>query len=676
VLQRMAGKGSGKGSGKPGGRGKPPPRGPPGPDDGKSPGGDRPSGDGALGALAALQSALTVTVSSVKGISFPPDCKVGVRVWACSPLDHRARSDLLVLLGVDNGGRSLVEAAAGARSSSLSRTELLASLAGSSDPGVRFGNAVCLALDGSRFNSRVLARLALANARDGAWSWPATTCSPSAASEVLLLELYRPAAPSSSGGGSSLWLVVLPEWFAGKDLGSQILARAESDSHADVTARTLHDQIGPIGWGGGGGDLPLCSVGAHPGGLTASPDGFCRVQLAFGKVMHEGSSIIRRDSLGKALFRSRAGGIPHVAAASIDDASLTPETLTITVLPHSHTRYCDRTLRVCTAEGRCREGNSLTVDTSSIPEIHSIRERATEPSPREALSRERVSVTWFRSVSALRAVKSFAATGVPSSDSSDDDGEEAPLAVPSSERREVTVGGVKFVEIPPMNVPPSVPPAFEAGTSVPVEWNDALMDLGMPLDMPHLPPTVILTTAHTLHKGGSAAHDMNPTFSNAGAAASVLMDAVASSRDPFRLLLTKDLVGASILCIVKHHHSAEHEWMSRPIGPVEAAPPRAREVWISGEARVGAHLHAGLWYFGGEAGNCSFYWTRVTPDGDRLEIEGRHAEDDSADLTRVRRVLVGLEDVDSKFKLTVEPSRSDGMVAERTSARPSKTVTE
>lgn len=414
---------------------------------------------------------------------------------------------------------------------------------------------------------------------------------------------------------------------------------------------------------------------------TASTPGmsgklFIASQQADGPPTAGGAALLRRDSLRQSLQRSSQGrgsdAKGGIAAAShlSSEQEVLPEhgraptaldgSLHATVMAHSHTRYCDRTLRVCTAEGRLREGNGIVLDASRVPALaapramHSVAE----------LAAAGWTVSWFASVV--------------------DDSAEA-------EGEEIEAEGERFVPIEqphPPTAPLSPPTAVSAVSAAPVppDWLSFLSACGVPLDMPCLTPAAILAARAALDAGGSAAADVMPTFSSAGACAGGLGLFIECARDPWRLALSTELVGRSLLCRVSRGAEA---WVSPAWGPVEPAPPRCREVWVEGEAVVGGVLTANAWYWGGRPGSCLFHWVRVSAEGERTTYEPRSADlstlpdtastaaagaDGSGTPADGRVMPVTAADVGCKFKVTAEPARIDGMVAERTSSRPSKAV--
>ncbi|KAA0172505.1 hypothetical protein FNF27_05980 [Cafeteria roenbergensis] len=342
-----------------------------------------------------------------------------------------------------------------------------------------------------------------------------------------------------------------------------------------------------------------------------------------------------------------------------------PNQVRITVSPHHHSRYCDRTLRVCTAEGRFREGNCVTATAAAAGPLAD-RLRA-------AASSDAVAVEWFVSA------EPGSTGGAPATD------------VDSGGA--VDVGGSAFVRVKRTPTPRgwkdlALPEGSEA--DLPDDWAAVFRFAGVPTDMKPLPAATILRACMALRRGGAGAADVQPTFSSAGACGQWLADVVTALSDPASLPLVPSLTGRRVVVRVTRR-SDGHQWWSSPSDTVEAAPPRCRELWIDGAAAPGGVLRARTWYWGGSPGPCAFHWVRVSEDGDRVDMEPRTARpgaelDEAAAALQAsegagqpadgRLLVVRADDIGCKFKITAEPTRADGMVAERTSGRPTARVTD
>jgi len=61
--------------------------------------------------------------------------------------------------------------------------------------------------------------------------------------------------------------------------------------------------------------------------------------------------------------------------------------------------------------------------------------------------------------------------------------------------------------------------------------------------------------------------------------------------------------------------------VSLPAGPIDAAPPKAREIWIEGPQTVGSLLLGRALYFGGYEGPSVVSWISITEEGDTVELK-------------------------------------------------------
>jgi hypothetical protein len=133
-----------------------------------------------------------------------------------------------------------------------------------------------------------------------------------------------------------------------------------------------------------------------------------------------------------------------------------------------------------------------------------------------------------------------------------------------------------------------------------------------------------------------------------------------------------------------------------PIGPVESAPPKAREVWIEGPVAVGSLLKGRVWYYGGRPGCHKVAWVAIDDSGETKEVRPPvaltpdQAESMSANVAqgtspadvvdstegdstpyclRVDQSLVGC-----LLKFRVVPIRSDGEEGHQETSRPTAEV--
>lgn len=129
--------------------------------------------------------------------------------------------------------------------------------------------------------------------------------------------------------------------------------------------------------------------------------------------------------------------------------------------------------------------------------------------------------------------------------------------------------------------------------------------------------------------------------------------------------------------------------VSPPVGTVEAAPPKARELWIEGPPTVGSLLVGRMYYYGGFEGRCEISWTAINDDGETVELKpptpaaplpssssggaeagaGASIGDDHPRALRLTSAHAGC-----LIKFRVTPVRSDGDRGHTESSRPTPEV--
>lgn len=125
--------------------------------------------------------------------------------------------------------------------------------------------------------------------------------------------------------------------------------------------------------------------------------------------------------------------------------------------------------------------------------------------------------------------------------------------------------------------------------------------------------------------------------------------------------------------------------VSLPAGPIDAAPPKARETWIEGPQTVGSLLLGRCYYFGGYEGRSVVSWIKITEDGDTVEIKPpapcpplpAEADAGGAEVLgeahpRVLRLTDAERGCLIKFKM--QPVRSDGDEGHGEASRPTAEI--
>ena len=378
-------------------------------------------------------------------------------------------------------------------------------------------------------------------------------------------------------------------------------------------------------------------------------------------------------------------------SSTATDATMTGAS--IVVLPHLHTVYCDRRKVVCTAPGAVREGNRFSV---LFPH------GGVEPPPRGAAlvrAAEGVSVTWLRSKGPHPRFRelhsSLAQHGHPAGlplrsdgggavENDHDDGPVHSISTPD--------GTVEFVPIrrrrasemfspPPAHLKVPAPDADPAAAYV-VEATA----LASRMDNAS-------NRAMTASSSALPIPDDSPLFTSSAALRLLRNEASVAASDPFQHHAGLGDVGLYFAARVTL--AGGSTVITRPVGPIEPAPPRIRELWIEGRAAVGEDLRARCIYFGGQAGPCLWSWIRIDAEGNRTESEARPArpqDDETAAAAAAAaataaastekgkgkgdpRVLrITKADIGCCFKVSVQPVRWDGVVGELQTSKPTADV--
>ena len=296
--------------------------------------------------------------------------------------------------------------------------------------------------------------------------------------------------------------------------------------------------------------------------------------------------------------------------------------LQLVVLPHVHSYFCDRRREVCTAVGAVREENRI---------------RAVHP----GCSRNLLKVRWYRSNIGF----------VPTH------GTEIDSSCLESDFKE-----------------------FSAAISFRLPATPCVAAL------PAKPHAADLAHFETAAETGHSTHLFEAALANTTGAWKLLQAEIeVTERLSDEYMLQTDDIGRYVL-VAASCSSCGMQAMSRVLGPVEAAPPHIRELWITANRMntsatdTIATLRATAVYFGGIPGDCTFTWMRVTADGERQEVKkgvsknvmcstGMKTDMDDDATTYVARK--GEEGC--CFKVTVEPVRHDGVAGAESTSKPTET---
>ena len=352
----------------------------------------------------------------------------------------------------------------------------------------------------------------------------------------------------------------------------------------------------------------------------------------------------------------------RVVAAAAADAS-TPR-LRLAVAGHEHNKYCDRRVRVCTAMARVREGNTLYAVVAG--------------GGSEALAGAKVA--WYRSglvdaqllgavgVAASGAAAHETGAALPSPDPAAPDGWDAPATAP------LHAGGVAADAHVSRLWPALATATYSAYTP------------RSPADLPPCPPDYVPsagvpdTRRHMalLAVGRAVAPTTAPTAADAAGGVPGAIPAAASVSGALRCPLFREDIGRLVtalllapdapvppaiafavtpaaadappftpptVAVVTPGTAAAPAgllaWAS-PAGPVEAAPPKAREIWIEGAPVVGCLLVGNVYYYGGYAGMAEVAWVAINDDGETIDLKGPARVDICAPLPELDTELGAL----------------------------------
>lgn len=439
--------------------------------------------------------------------------------------------------------------------------------------------------------------------------------------------------------------------------------------------------------------LPLA---APPG--QAAPTGHLCIG---GFITRAPASALKRSSLANTVERS-ASSIPGGAAAPAGAPPGSP-LARIVVLPHWHTKWCDRKRQVCIAAGAVRELNRVGVLVSGVP-------AGVAPSD--------VQVRWMRSAGSGTLTDTAAAAAAAAGGSAppvalhhEDTGLDftpcagvPPPGMASSEHWPLgqprpPLDALAVFDIPP--APPllqpvvrvakaqelaaetaavrSRPGAPRANASMTIQWPAAAMTAHAGLQ----------GAADTLHGATRKGYGVPPPeavlHDSASAVGFLQAELTEACADPSVYFLRKEDVGCFLIAEVTWP-GCDGAVQSQVVGPVDPAPPAAREVWIEGAPEVGQVLTAQAYYAGGVPGACTVEWIVVSEEGDRtthdaFEVDFNVAASETADCPSAsgphgRLFRVGEEHVGSIFKVSVNPVRIDGVEGAPATSKPSKEVSQ
>lgn len=308
----------------------------------------------------------------------------------------------------------------------------------------------------------------------------------------------------------------------------------------------------------------------------------------------------------------------------------------LAMIPHVHTKYCDRKFSVCTAEKSYREGESLKVCLAEPSNV--------------------TDVAWYKSdpgVSLGEAAKEGdlgGSHGASEAKAGEADGLLGAAALPASPAGAPPGDG----EFPPEEL---------------VDKDSGVVFRRVPdkkTACPSAPPPPVDASPEVLSSSAAVQKFVRQQQAHARA-------------NPLVYLMQADDDGRYFKALVRIE-GQDSPIATAPVGPCEAGPPKVREIVVTGEMKVGSPLRAAATYFGGRQGATEFWWMRITPEGTRVEITEPRApaEPDSdvtdADLGDPRVYVPVADDVNCSLKAMCIAVRGDGTRGQKESSKPTPKI--
>lgn len=308
-------------------------------------------------------------------------------------------------------------------------------------------------------------------------------------------------------------------------------------------------------------------------------------------------------------------------------------TARLSLIPHEHNKYCDRRVRVCTAPGRYREGEKLQLQPRG--------------GPSGALANYRS--VWYRSA----VVDTFfIGSNKTLSDKSDQD---------IQKRIDLTM--VNFFPINPRPVSDlaPAPPDYAPSPSI----AEIRARLAPRLEPAQAPP---------------AGFAVYPLFKE-DTGCMILCALIPKNISPPSIIRPR-LRGRVQVLVDEVENVIETEGIivTRPVGPIEAAPPKAREIWIEGDYKVGSKLRGEMYYFGGFEGESIVSWIAIKSDGETEEVRAPTVISNDIikggviDVLDPRELQLTESLKGCLLKFRVVPVRSDGNFGHQETSRPTDEI--
>lgn len=421
-------------------------------------------------------------------------------------------------------------------------------------------------------------------------------------------------------------------------------------------------------------------------------------------------------------------------------ADVSKPRVTLHLAPHEHSKYCDRRVRVCTAAGKYREGEVLlarlegpadqlarfrvcwyrsdVIDASQVPQAARSSGAATASTARPTvLSIDGAFQLPDGSPMPPPPPPSMPPSLHPTSSAAVGSSSSTPMAGSHSVSTPSAPGG--FTPRPPPGPPPATrvtsvnlnaaaapgpgpassatvvaAPAIDFQSSTNLDVGNllySLVDARPVSDLPPAPPDHVPSPPIPEIKArlALAAATAPSGATPASAAAQIgpgLLQYPLFKQDIGRMMMAVLVAIDETAPATLIGTRAAGAVLSLPVGPVEAAPPKAREIWIEGSTTVGSLLTGHWYYFGGWEDNSIVSWVAINDDGETSVVKPPTASPASLpppdpaapagsaadDHPRALRLNEALRK--SAIKMKVQPVRSDGNEGHTESSRPTPDV--
>lgn len=383
-----------------------------------------------------------------------------------------------------------------------------------------------------------------------------------------------------------------------------------------------------------------------------------------------------------------------------DKVDPTSEAARIFVLPHFHTKWCDRKRQVCTAEGSVRELNRLGVicfnyrgnsETLTCEWYRSLVDCSKDITENTNATDNAAETPATAATNTLNETRYDKHTGLAFSKITDIDMKRGmPIARPDHAPSNASDIAAKLPNVNDFLDIPAIPKLQDTHIESVYNAYEELRNRRSLLTGSDLTAPWIAEALKRMHidssqesvrnaKGAVAQKYGEPPTGDVlqqstSSLALLATEVEEAVEDPMVYFLRHHDVGRYIMAVVK---DGDTEISTQVVGPVEAAPPTFREVWIEGQAQVGQVLRAKAYYIGGIQGESAFSWIRVSEDGSRVTMEPKSLSPgaDEEEKQNVCSYEIKEKDDNCILKVACDPVRDDGVGGATVTSQPTPQIT-